>query len=437
MIAFAMIFIRLTKGFDTSHIGFRDALLFATLTWLVMGVLGSVPITLVTNVSITHGIFESISGLTTTGATVLSELDEMPRTFLLYRQFLQWLGGLGTVIFVVAVLPMLNVGGMKLLKAETPEPVKSEELSPRISSSAHYLLAVYLVLTFFCSLSYRLAGMNTYDAIAHSLSTVSTGGFSTYDLNMGAFGSPLIMAVTNVFMLLGAISFALHFKAIKARSVLMYWQDEETRVFLWIVLALSTATTYMLLHFGTYTQFLPALNNGVFHLISFISGTGFFTIEFTAWPGAIALLLIFAAYLGGCAGSTAGGNKIIRNILAVKLVALELKRMIHPRGVFTILYQDKIVESSVLGATLAFLSITAVSSLVLTLLLMATGLDFWIAFTAVAACLNVLGPAFSELGNNFSPLSDTGIWILTGALILGRLEYFAVIGLLLPRFWRW
>lgn len=436
MLVVAMLLLMTAKNRASPKIGFRDALLFATLTWVICGVLGGVPIILTTGVSFTDGVFESISALTTTGATILSGLDDMPRSFLMYRQFLQWLGGLGVVIFVVAVLPMLNVGGMKLLKAETPGPFKDDKLSPRIANTAHYLWFVYLTITVLCAIGYYLAGMSFYDAVAHSFTTVSTGGFSTHDASMGYFDSPLILAISDVFMLLGAISFAVHFRVGRARSPLLYWKNEETRAFLILVLVLSLVITVSLLKTQHYDNPLMALSEATFHLISFMTSTGFAAAGFTEWPFAVAMLLVIAGYLGGCAGSTAGGNKIVRNILSLKLILLEMKRLIHPNGVFLVKYQGKSVESRILSATVAFMALAAFSSLIFTLALMATALDFWSSFTAVAACLNVLGPAFGKLGSNFQPVSDTGIWLLSGAMILGRLEYFTVLALFLPAFWR-
>ncbi len=436
MIIFALLLLAAVRKFDVSKIGFRDSLVFATSTWVVTSVLGAIPILLVTQVSFVDAVFESISAMTTTGATVLSGLDQMPLSFLLYRQFLQWLGGLGVVIFVVAVLPMLNVGGMKLLKAETPGPVKDEKLSPRIANTAHYLWLVYVSLTVLCALGYYLAGMNGYDAIAHSLTTVSTGGFSTHDASMGYFQNPVILIVSDLFMLLGAVSFALHFRVLRARNAGIYWHDEETRVFLLLVIFLSLLIAAMLMENGIYAEGPTAFNQAAFHLVSFITSTGYGAAGFTEWPNAVIFLLVFASYLGGCAGSTAGGNKFIRNILSIKLIVLEMKRLIHPRGFFAVKYQGKPVEVSVLSATVAFMSVAAFSSMALTLALMVSGLDFWTSFTAVAACLNVLGPAFGQLGSNFEPANDASTWILCGAMILGRLEYFTVLALFSPKFWR-
>jgi trk system potassium uptake protein TrkH len=435
MIIVALILLLLSKGLDITRIGFRDALIFAVRTWAFMGLLGAIPIMLVTQVSFTDGVFESVSALTTTGATILTGLDDMPKSFLLFRQFLQWVGGLGVVIFVVAVLPMLNVGGMKLLKAETPGPMKDEKLSPRVTHTAHYLWLVYFTITIMCAIGYYFAGMSSYDAIAHSLSTVSTGGFSTHDASMGYFNNPVILIVADIFMVLAAISFALHFKVFRTHSIVKYLKDEETRIFLLLVFILSVITAIILIETDTYSDTMDAINYGTFHLISFLTSTGYGSSNFTEWPAGLVFLLVFASYLGGCAGSTAGGNKIVRNILSIKIVHREINRLIHPDGVFTLRYQNKPVDHPILTATIAFMTIVAFSSLFLTLLLMATGLDFWSSFTAVAACLNVLGPAFGELGNNFQPVNDVGTWILSFAMILGRLEYFTVLALFFPRFW--
>ncbi|MCB1616516.1 MAG: TrkH family potassium uptake protein [Pseudomonadales bacterium] len=426
----------ISKNHDMSRINFRDSLLFSTLTWTICGLFGAAPIILIAHVSLTDGVFESVSALTTTGATVLTGLDDLPKSFLLYRQFLQWIGGLGVVVFVVAILPMLNVGGMKLLKAETPGPVKDQKLSPRVSHAAHYLWIIYLCLSLLCALAYKFAGMSTFDAIAHSLSTVSTGGFSTHDASMGYFHNPLLLMVSDIFMLSGAISFVIHFKTFRSRHLATFWKNEETRVFLLIILVLTIGITTLLLRSHTYEDIPYALNVSLFHLISFITSTGFGANDLSHWPTATVFILVFASYLGGCSGSTAGGNKIIRMIIATKLIGLELKRLLHPNGVFLVKYENRTVEPDIMSATIAFLAIVAFFSCLFTVALMMTGLDFWSSFTAVAACLNVLGPAFGELGSNFQPVSDAGTWLLSVAMILGRLEYFTVLALFLPAFWR-
>lgn len=436
MLAFATLCWALAKRTEDFRISYKDSLFFATATWVISGVLGAIPVVEVTGVSITDGIFESISGLTTTGATMLTGLDHMPPSFLMYRQALQWMGGLGVVIFVVAILPMLNVGGMRLLQAEMPGPIKDEKLSPRVAHTAHYLWIVYVLITVLCAIGYQLTGMSGYDAIAHSLTTVSTGGFSTHDSSLGYFDSPNILLVADLFMLVGAISFALHFKVLSTRKLILYGRDEETRVFISIVCALSAVLAGLLMATGTYTEPLAALSDSAFHLISFLTSTGFGAASFTEWPDLAKVLLVIAATFGGCAGSTAGGNKIIRIIISAKSIGLEMKKLLHPNGVFLMKYQGRPLGRDIVSATAGFIVFATVSTALLTVAMTGTGLDVWSSFTAVVACLNVLGPAFGELGSNFQPVSDVGTWILSFAMILGRLEYLTVFAIFLPSFWR-
>lgn len=425
------------RRLNVKKIGYRDALFFAVLSWAGMGLLGAIPIVRVTGVSFTDAVFESISALTTTGVTALSGLDAMPKSFLMYRQFLQWMGGLGVVIYVVTILPMLNVGGMKLMQAETPGPIKNDKLSARMVDTAHYLWLVYLTITVLCALGFYVAGMTAYDAIAYTFSTVSTGGFAPYDDSMGHYDKGIILIVADVFMMLGALNFALHFRAWRNFKLRRYYQDEETRTYLIVVLVLALIVAFFLVQRNVYSDAFRAFNHALFLVVSMITSTGLGLPGYTEWPQVVVFLLIFSCYLGGCAGSTAGGNKIIRNILSIKMIARELKRLIHPRGVFEVEYQGHPVEDSVLNATIAFMFIAAVVSLVFTLLLMATGLDFLTAFSAVAACVNAAGLAFGAVGSNFQPVNDFGIWVLSLAMLLGRLEYLTVLALLLPSFWRY
>ena len=436
MIAAAVTLFYKSKKLDYTTVSPRSALLFASMSWVVMGLLGAIPIINVTHISFSDGVFESISALTTTGATVLSELDGMPKSFLMYRQFLQWLGGLGIVIFVVAVLPLLNVGGMKLLKAETPGPMKDEKLTPRIQHTARYLWYVYVGATLLCSVGYFIAGMNWFDAIAHSFTTISTGGFSTHDASMGYFNSRWIELNADVFMLVGAIAFGLHFQFIRHLNPKVYMKDEETRIFLIIVAVLSLLLFLMLFAHSSLDRSIDNIFQSVFHVISFITSTGFAADNFTAWPAQTALLLVFAGYIGGCAGSTAGGNKVIRNILSVKIINKQLNMYSHPHGIFNTRYNGRNVEESVLSSTMVFMSLSAASTVFLVLAVMCTGLDFWTSFTAIAACINVLGPAYGELGNNFQPATDVATWIFSASMLLGRLEYFTVLVLFTKCFWK-
>ena len=421
---------------SVGNIGYRESLLFVTLTWTLMGLLGGLPFMLINNLSFTDATFEAISGLTTTGATVMTGLDAMAKTLLLYRQFLQWMGGLGVIILVVAIMPMLNIGGMRLYKAETPGPVKGEKLAPRISHTARYLWYVYLVLTLGCTTGYWLAGMDLFDAIAHSFTTVSTGGFSPKDASLGHYDSVAIEWVANIFMILGAINFGLHFMAASGRSPRTYWRDEETRWFIYIILGASLAIGVGLWAVGTYQGLDTSLRYVIFHVISFITSTGFASTGFTEWPIAVTLMLIILAYIGGCAGSTAGGNKVVRNALTIKAIMQEIKYLIHPRGVFTLKFNRRPITRDVMDSVKGYMFIAATLTIVLTLSLMMTGLDFLSSLSAVSACMNVNGPAFGVLGSNFIPVNDFGTWVLSFTMILGRLEFFTVLTLFHPAFWR-
>lgn len=415
----------------------RVAPFFAVFAWLITGLCAAIPIAEVARVSAVDAVFESFSALTTTGSTILTGLDDMPPTFLLYRQFLQWMGGLGIVIFVVAVLPALNVGGMKLLKAEVPGPMKDDKLVSRTVSTAQYLWVVYGAITVLCAISYHFAGMDWFDAVSHSFSTVSTGGFSTHDDSLGYFHSELIYIISDIFMIAGALNFALHFHFFHSKKFSTYWHNEETRTFLIIVAVLSLAifaTIYSSVNEGSA---LHKLNHATFLLISFITSTGFGAENFTSWPLAALFLLVVSGYLGGCAGSTAGGSKIIRIVILFKLVRREIRRLVHPYGVFAIRYQGKAVEDSVTRNTLAFIFFVILSAVILTLLLMTTGLDLWSSISAVSACLNVSGPAFGELSSNFIPVNDFGTGLLAFAMLLGRLEYLTILVLFLPNFWKY
>lgn len=436
MIMLPLLLVALAWKRRLSMVSYRDALLFATLTWIITGILGALPIMLIVEVSFTDAVFESISALTTTGATILVGLDTMPPSFLLYRQFLQWMGGLGVVIFVVAVLPMLNVGGMRLLRAETPGPVKDDKLTPRIAHTSHYLWLVYLLITLLCVLAYYWGGMTFYDALAHSFTTVSTGGFSTHDSSMWFYESHLLLGISNVFMILGAVSFALHFGFLSTGRFKVYWHNEEARVFVLMVVFLSLGLAVWLFAQGRY-GIGESVSFAFFHVVSFVTSTGFGAADLSSWPPGTDLFLVTVAYLGGCAGSTAGGNKVIRDIVAFKMFRRQIQLALHPHAVIPIHYNGAVVDNAVLNAVMAFLFFAAFNGVVFTLLLMMTGLDAWSAFTAVAACVNVLGPGFGVVSSNFQPVSDAGIWMLSAAMIIGRLEYLTVFALLLPAFWRY
>lgn len=416
----------------------RDGFLVVALFWLVLGTFGAAPLyfSAQPTMSFTDAVFESMSGLTTTGATVLTGLDALPKSILYYRQQLQWLGGMGIIVLAVAVLPMLGVGGMQLYRAETPGPIKDTKLTPRITETAKALWYVYLGFTISCAVGYWIAGMSPFDAICHSFSTVAIGGFSTHDLSIGHFQSPAIDMVAIVFMFIAGINFSLHFFAWRNNSIRHYLLDPEFRAYALLLLTLSVIVSVVLLaksDIGTPGQNILV---GVFQAVSIATTTGFTTANYASWPGAIPVMLIMASFVGGCAGSTAGGMKVIRWLLVYKQGAREITRLVHPSAEIPVRIGRKAVPYRVIDAVWGFFAVYIIVFGVMMMALMATGLDQVSAFAAVAATLNNLGPGLGEVTAGFMTVSDTGKWIAVVSMVLGRLEIFTLLVLVTPTFWR-
>ncbi len=416
----------------------RDGFIIVALFWAGLGLSGTLPFVLSErpDLSFTDALFESISGLTTTGATVIVGLDELPRAILFYRQELQWLGGMGIIVLAVAILPMLGIGGMQLYRAETPGPIKDNKLTPRIAETAKALWYIYLGLTVACAFAYWLAGMTPFDAIAHSFSTVAIGGFSTHDASMGYFDSAAIEAVAIVFMLLAGANFALHFTAWRSVSLRPYVQDSEFRTYIGILATVALITSAFLYWSGTFEDAGSALHHGIFQAVSIGTTTGFTTAQYQDWPGFLPLLLLFTSFVGGCAGSTGGGLKVIRVLLLFKQGQREILRLIHPSAQLPIRVGENHLSEEVVEAVWGFFSLYVASFSVMLLLLSATGLDLVTSFSAVAACLNNLGPGLGEVGPHYANISDPAKWVLCFAMLLGRLEIFTLLVLLTPAFWR-
>ena len=415
----------------------RDGFLVVVLFWSVLSLFGSLPFLLVEHLDITlaNAIFESFSGLTTTGATVITGLDQLPHSILYYRQQLQWLGGMGIIVLAVAILPMLGIGGMQLYRAETPGPMKDNKLTPRIAGTAKALWYIYLGLTIACALSYWLAGMEPFDAIAHSFSTIAIGGFSPHDASIGYFDSNTIELICSLFMFIAGVNFSLHFLAIRRLSIRPYLKDPEFKSYLLILFLITLCCAVVLLYHQKY-QFSDALVNAIFHTISIATTTGFTTEQFHLWPTFLPVLLIFASFAGACAGSTGGGIKIIRILLLFKQGLREVKRLIHPSGVFLIKLGKDSVTDRVVQAVWGFFATYVFLFTLLMLILLADGLDQVTAFSAVAACMNNLGPGLGEVALNYSGLSDLSKYVLSFAMLLGRLEIFTLLVLFTPTFWR-
>ena len=416
----------------------RDGFLVVASFWTVLGTFGAAPLFLsdVLDLSLTDAVFESMSGLTTTGATILSGLDALPRSLLYYRQQLQWLGGMGIIVLAVAVLPMLGVGGMQLYRAETPGPVKDNKLTPRITETAKALWYVYLGFTTLCTLGYYFAGMNWFDALCHAFSTVAIGGFSTHDLSIGHFESTAIDLVAVLFMFLAGINFSLHFYTWRKTTVRHYGQDHEFRAYCVFLVVMSAVVILALFTYGTYTDAKEGIISGLFQAVSIATTTGFTTANYAAWPGAIPVLLIFASFVGGSAGSTAGGMKVIRWVLIYKQGMREIVRLVHPNAEIPVKLGNTAVPFRVVDAVWGFFSVYVVVFAVMLIAMMATGLDQVTAFSAVAATLNNLGPGLGDVADGFMTLTDTAKWIAVGGMLLGRLEIFTLLVLITPTFWR-
>lgn len=416
----------------------RDGFLVVASFWTVLGMFGAAPLYIsdVPLLSFTDAVFESMSGLTTTGATVLSGLDSLPKGILYYRQQLQWLGGMGIIVLAVAVLPMLGVGGMQLYRAETPGPIKDTKLTPRITETAKALWYVYVAFTTLCALSYWAAGMGWFDAICHAFSTVAIGGFSTHDLSIGHFDSTPIELVAILFMFLAGINFSLHFFAWRFVQIRHYAADPEFRAYVWVLCGTAAAVIATLLSAETYDSRGASVINGLFQAVSIATTTGFTTANYAAWPGAIPVLLIFMSFIGGSAGSTAGGIKVIRWLLIYKQGVREIVRLVHPNAEIPVKIGNKAVPVRVVDAVWGFFSVYLVVFGIMLLAMMATGLDQVTAFSAVAATLNNLGPGLGEVAAGFMTVSDTAKWVAVGGMLLGRLEIFTLLVLFTPTFWR-
>ena len=414
----------------------REGFLIVALFWIGISFLAALPLYLGAHMNTVSALFEAVSAFTTTGATVLKGLDDLPPSLLFYRQQLQWLGGMGLVVLGVAILPMIGVGGMQVYKAETPGPMKDEKLTPRLMQSARILWLIYFSLTLACALAYWLAGMTPFDAVAHSLSTVSTGGFSTHDASLGYFHSATIESIAVVFMMLGAINFSVHFFVLRKRNLLLYFKDVEARSFILFVIFMIILISILLRVTGEYSTLPPSLHNAIFEVVSVVTSTGFGTVDFSHWHEVIGVSLIFISFIGGCGGSTAGGMKVMRILILLQQVKREILKLIHPRSIIPIRIGGRILNQRTTYAIWGFFSAYVGIFVILMLMMMLTGLDQVTAFSAIATCMNNLGPGLGDVASNFSSVSDGGKLISIFAMLTGRLEMFTILVLLSPAFWR-
>jgi trk system potassium uptake protein TrkH len=415
----------------------RDGFLIVVCSWLALVLVGALPFVLLKSPQLSYvdAVFESMSGLTTTGATIVTNIDALPRAVLYYRQQLQWLGGMGIIVLAVAILPMLRIGGMQLYRAETPGPMKDAKLKFRMKETAKALWLIY-VITVTCVFAYWLAGMKMFDAVGHAFSTVAIGGFSTHDDSLAFWNNSTVEIVAGVFMTIAGINFALHFTAWRRASAQPYFIDPELKAYASLLFAFAIVVSFALYFTGTYDTMAESFRYGTFQVISAMTTTGFTTAPFYTWTGFIPVLLILIAFIGGCAGSTAGGMKVIRIILLYRQSIREIQRLIHPHAIIPVKIGGQKTSDTVISAVWGFFFLYIANFAVMTMLLTATGLDAETAYSAVGACITNLGPALGRAGPNYADLNDVAKVILCTAMLLGRLEIYTLLVLLSPAFWR-
>ena len=414
----------------------KDGFIITIFFWTILAIFGSFPFFLANldDISYIDALFESISGLTTTGATVFVGLDDMAKSLLFYRQLLQWLGGMGIIVLAVAVLPLLGVGGMQLYKAETPGPMKDTKMTPRITETAKALWFVYLTMTVMCASLYKIFGMTTFDAICHAFSTVSIGGFSTHDASFSYFEETSLRWTAVVFMVVSGINFALHYIAWTKRRLLHYFYDSEVKLYLSILI-----TTGLITYLTLYLSSVPNNNllaESIFQAVSIGTTTGYLTSNYSDWPLFVPIMLLTVAFVGACAGSTGGGIKVIRTLILMRQGVGEITKLIHPNAVVTIKFGKKSLDPRIAESVWGFFSIYVAVFIVLLMFLLSQNNDFLTSFSAVGATLNNLGPGLGEVSNNYKELNDASKLGLCMAMLLGRLEIFTLLLLFTPAFWR-
>jgi trk/ktr system potassium uptake protein len=416
----------------------RDGFLVVAVFWICLGLAGATPllITDLPELSFTDAVFEAVSGFTTTGATVIVGLDELPKSILYYRQQIQWLGGMGIIVLAVALLPVLGIGGMSLYKAETPGPMKDQKLTPRITQTAKALWTIYALMTAACALGYYLAGMSGFDAVGHAFSTLSTGGFSTHDASFAYFDNPVIEVIATVFMFLGGASFALHFLVIRQRDPYAYWRDTEFRAYFRLVAVVILGAAFYLWIEGEFDTFWAALRHASFQIVSIQTSTGYLTTGFADWPGALPAFMMLLTLVCGCAGSTAGGMKVIRWLIVFRQGVVELKRLVHPNAEIPVKLAGRVVPQRVIGGIAGFFAMYFVVFAVLMFLLMMFGLDQVTAWSAIATSINNVGPGLGDVTITFRDVPDSAKWVCAIAMLVGRLEIFTLVLLLTPAFWQ-
>jgi trk system potassium uptake protein len=417
----------------------RDGFLLVTLTWTVLPAFATLPLLFyMPELSFTRAFFECISAMTTTGATVLSGLDDLPLSINVWRHLLQWLGGMGILVLAVAILPLLGVGGAQVFRAEAAGPFKETKLTPRIADTAKALYALYFSLSLACFLAYWAGGMTASDAFMHMCSTLSLGGFSSHDASFGYFESPALESIALVFMTLAGFNFSMHFLAWRLKSPLVYLRNEESMGYLLLMWGSVIGITVFLVAVGVYAEWLPALRAAAFNVVSIATTTGYATVDYGQWPYFAPIMMLILGGVVTAAGSTGGGIKMIRFVLLTKQAMREFTRIMHPRAINPLKLDGNPVENRIVFSILAFMLIYGAVVTTCTMLLIASGMAPVTAVSAVLASVNCIGPGLNEVGpaGNYAGLTDFQLWVCAAAMLLGRLEMMSVLVLFTPIYWR-
>jgi len=417
-------------------VNLQQAFLLTALSWLSVAIFGSLPFIFSSmEMSITDAFFESMSGITTTGSTIITNLNETPKSILLWRGMLQWLGGIGIIVMAITLMPLMNIGGMQLFIISTSDT--PEKILPRSKEIALRLILVYSGLTFICALFYKIFGMNFFDSIVHSMTTIATGGFSNYNESIGYFDSSLIEFTSIIFIILGSIPFIAYIKYLNGDKKI-FFNDTQIKTFIKIVL-FSILLMYLYLLIKNQSFFDTSIRSVAFNVISILTGTGYVTQNFSDWGQFPLIYFLILMFIGGCAGSTACGIKIFRVQILFQFISVQLKKIIYPRGIFKIKYENNNIDEKFLASIISFIFLYIVIFFIITALLSTSGLDLTTSISAAATSISNVGPGLGDIigpNGNFSNLSDFSKWILSLAMILGRLELFAVLVLFIPSFWR-
>lgn len=421
-----------------SEFSSREGFLIVVLFWLVLGTIGSFPFIFDNhlNLNLSTAFFESFSGLTTTGATSLTHLDSLPKALLFYRQLLQWLGGMGIIVLAVAILPLLGVGGMQLYRAEIPGPQKDNKMRPRIAQTAKMLWSIYIILTIVCAFCLWLAGMDVFDAISHSFSTISMGGFSTHDSSLAYFNSPIINYIITFFLILSGCNFSLHFICFTQFSIRHYFRDQEFRTFLLILLSLILISIILIFITDGIVVVGNTVDKIVLQVVSTASTTGFSADSMSSWPPVLPIILLTASFIGGCAGSTGGGMKVVRVLLLFMQGSRELKRLVHPNAIYRLKLNNRVLPERIIESVWGFFSAYALVFLISLFIVMANGVSALDAFYIVSSSLNNLGIGIGDASESFHNVSDLVKWVMVVDMLFGRLEVFTLLVIFTPVFWK-